>query len=68
MSNNKCKKEDILTFLNVLVEYSISHEKSGHVIQKEDDGSPTQQYYSYATRANLNKAKQNLPEMSRDVS
>jgi len=27
---------DILTFLNVLGEYFISHEKSGHVIQKED--------------------------------
>jgi len=35
-NNNKCKKEDILTFLNVLREYFISHEKSGHVIKKED--------------------------------
>jgi len=40
MSNNKCKKEDILTFLNVLREYFIFHEKSGHVIQKEDERQP----------------------------
>jgi len=37
MSNNKCKKEDVLTFLNVLGEYFIFHEKSGRVIQKEDE-------------------------------
>jgi len=35
MSNNKCKKEDILTFFNVLGEYFISHEKRGHVLQNE---------------------------------
>jgi len=28
--------EDILTFFNVLGEYFISHEKRGHVLQKED--------------------------------
>ena len=30
MQNKKCKKEEILTFLNVLEDYFISHEKSGH--------------------------------------
>jgi len=29
------QKEVILTFSNVLGEYFISHEKSGHVLQKE---------------------------------
>jgi len=32
----KCKKEDILTFLNVHGDYFISHEKSGHVLQNEN--------------------------------
>jgi len=36
VQNKKCKKEDILTFLNVLGYYFISHEKSGHVLQRED--------------------------------
>jgi len=36
MQNKKCEKEDILTFLNVLGDYFISYEKSGHVLQKED--------------------------------
>jgi len=36
LNNNKCKKENILIFLNVFVEYFISHEKSGHAIKKED--------------------------------
>jgi len=29
-------EKNILTFLNVLGGYFISHEKSGHVLQKED--------------------------------
>jgi len=36
MQNKKCKKEDILTFLNVLGDYFISHEHIEHVLQKED--------------------------------
>jgi len=38
----KCEmqREDILTFLNVLGEYFISHEKRGHVLQKEDIWQP----------------------------
>jgi len=36
MQHKKCKKEDMLTFLNVLGEYFISHEKRGHVLRKED--------------------------------
>jgi len=32
----KCKKENILTVLNVLEDHFISHEKIGHVLQKED--------------------------------
>jgi len=36
MQNKKFKKEEILTFLNVLGHYFISHEKNGHVLQKED--------------------------------
>jgi len=35
MQNRKCKKGDIFTFSNVPGEYFISHEKSGHVLQKE---------------------------------
>jgi len=35
MLNNKCKKEDMLKFLNVLGGYFISHEKSGHVNQDD---------------------------------
>ena len=34
------QKEDILTFLNVLGEYFISLEKSGHVFQKEGVWQP----------------------------
>jgi len=41
MSNKKCKREDILTFLNVLGDHLISHEKSGHALQKRTYGSPT---------------------------
>jgi len=36
MQNKICKKEDILTFLNVLGDSFISHEKCGLVLQKED--------------------------------
>jgi len=36
MQNKKCKMENVLTFLNVLGDYFISHEKIGHVFQKED--------------------------------
>jgi len=36
MQNKKYKKEDILTSLNVLEDYFISHEKNGHALQKED--------------------------------
>jgi len=36
MQNKECEKTDILTFLNALADYFISHEKSGHVLQKED--------------------------------
>jgi len=63
-----------LTFSNVLGEYFISHEKSGHVqyFTKRTFGNHTLQCYSYTTCVNLSKAdrkvKQNLPEMSRDVS
>ena len=41
MQNKKCTKEDILTFFNVLGEYFIFLEKSGHVLQKEGVGSHT---------------------------
>jgi len=58
MQNKKCKKEEILTVLNVLGDYFISHEKSGHVAcsKKRTYGSPTEQGFSYATCANLSTA------------
>jgi len=41
MSNNKCKKEDILTFLNVLGEYFILMKKVDMYFKKRTYGSPT---------------------------
>jgi len=36
MQNKKCWKKDVLTFFNILGDYFISHEKIGHVLQKQD--------------------------------
>jgi len=62
MQNKKCKKEDILTFLNVLGYYFTSHEKNGHVLQKEDVWQP---YWTMLLICDLCKSQtQKLPVTS----
>jgi len=42
--------------LNVLGDYFLSHEKSGHILQRERMVALLNQCYSYATCENLSKA------------
>ena len=56
IQNKKCKKDDILTFLDVLGDYFISHEKIGHVVQKNEVWQHYLTMLPYAICANLSKA------------